>query len=86
MAELLAGQPVKTVPPELAGDMKMLFQRLNGLDEGALQTALANWPEGEAAARRVILGLLQPWSSCPFANHPGHPPALRADWSRPWPG
>lgn len=78
MASLLLGERVDEVPADILPDLRLLMSR--GAD------ALQNWPEGEAAARRVLLRLLEGrgWEWVPFANAPARPPAQRADWGRPW--
>lgn len=80
MASLLLGERVTSVPPETLEDLRLLMSRADSLEK------LQGWPEGEAAARRVLLKLLEgrPWQWVPFANAPAHPPARRADWGRPW--
>ena len=82
LASLLLGQRVDQVPAECLPDLRLLLSRLSG---SSLQP-LENWPEGEQAARRVLLRLLegQSWAWAPFANAPAHPPARRADWGQPW--
>ena len=69
-----------TIPPETLADLRMLLTRADSLEQ------LHQWPEGEAAARRVLLRLLEGrgWEWAPFANAPARPPARRADWGRPW--
>jgi hypothetical protein len=80
MASLLLGERVEQVPPETLGDLRMLLTRADSLEQ------LHQWPEGEAAARRVLLRLLEGrgWEWAPFANAPARPPARRADWGSPW--
>ena len=82
LATLLLGQRVGQVPPETLPDLRLLLTRLSGSSLQELQ----NWPEGEQAARRVLLRLLEgrSWAWVPFANAPAHPPVRRADWGQPW--
>ena len=82
LASLLIGQRVDRLPPETMADLRLLLTRLSGSSLQELQ----KWPEGEQAARRVLLHLLEgrSWAWVPFANPPAHPPALRADWGQPW--
>lgn len=80
LASLLLGERVEQLPREILPDLELLLTRADGLDQ------LRDWPEGEAAARRVLLRLLEgrPWNWVPFANAPDQPPAQRADWGRAW--
>ncbi len=80
MASLLLGEPVEYVPAEALPDLQLLVSRADSLE------GLRDWPEGEAAARRVLLRLLEGrgWDWVPFANAPARPPAQRADWGRAW--
>lgn len=80
MASLLLGERVTEVPPETLVDLRFLTSRAASLAD------LESWPEGEAAARRVLSKLLEgrSWKWVDFANAPAQPPARRADWSRPW--
>ncbi|MBX3168503.1 MAG: hypothetical protein KF760_13885 [Candidatus Eremiobacteraeota bacterium] len=80
MASLLLGEPVAQLPPEVLPDLHMLLTRADSLEQ------LRDWPAGEAAARRVLLRLLEKrgWEWVPFANAPARPPAQRGDWGHPW--
>ena len=80
MASLLLGERVDQVPPEAVADLRLLLTRADSLEQ------LRKWPEGEAAARRVLLRLLEDrgWQWVPFANAPARPPAQRSDWGSAW--
>ena len=80
MASLLLGEPVTQLPLEVLPDLRLLMSRVDSLSD------LHDWPEGEAAARRVLNRLLEGrgWEWAPFANAPAHPPVQRADWGSPW--
>ncbi|ODT56341.1 hypothetical protein ABS71_22000 [bacterium SCN 62-11] len=80
LASALLGERVTRLPAETLPDLQLLLSRPNSLSR------LAGWPEGEAAARRVLLRLLEGrgWDWVPFANAPARPPAQRADWGSPW--